>query len=82
MPVDQTNRRGETALILAVQTKNVAMVRLLMRRGANPDKADHATGMSARDYAKRDDRTGQLVTILEAKADRPGRDLGPSIGPN
>ena len=45
-PVDQTNRRGETALILAVQTKNVAMVRLLMRRGANPDKADHATGMS------------------------------------
>ena len=81
-PVDQTNRRGETALILAVQTKNVAMVRLLMRRGANPDKADHATGMSARDYAKRDDRTGQLVTILEAKADGPGRDLGPSIGPN
>ena len=81
-PVDQTNRRGETALILAVQTKNVAMVRLLMRRGANPNKADHATGMSARDYAKRDDRTGQLVTILEAKADGPGRDLGPSIGPN
>ena len=81
-PVDQTNRRGETALILAVQTKNVAMVRLLMRRGANPDKADHATGMSARDYAKRDDRTGQLVTILEAKVGGPGRDLGPSIGPN
>lgn len=81
-PIDQTNRRGETALILAVQTKNAAMVRLLVRRGANPDKADHATGMSARDYAKRDDRTGQLVTILDAKADGPRRDLGPSIGPN
>ena len=81
-PVDQTNRRGETALILAVQTKNTAMVRLLVRRGANPDKADHVTGMSARDYAKRDDRTGQLITILDAKPDGPGRDLGPSFGPN
>ncbi|WP_428631488.1 ankyrin repeat domain-containing protein [Sphingopyxis sp.] len=81
-PVDQTNRRGETALILAVQTKNVAMVRLLVRRGANPDKADHATGMSARGYAKRDDRTGQIVAILEAKTDGPARDLGPSFGPN
>lgn len=81
-PVDQTNRRGETALILAVQTKNVAMVRLLVRRGANPDKADHSTGMTARDYAKRDDRTGQIVTLLDAKADGTTRDLGPSFGPN
>lgn len=81
-PVDQTNRRGETALILAVQSKNVAMVRLLVRNRANPDKADHATGMSARDYAKRDDRTGQMVAILDAKPDGPGRDLGPSFGPN
>lgn len=81
-PVDQTNRRGETALILAVQSKNVAMVRLLVRRRANPDKADHATGMSARDYAKRDDRTGQIIAILDAKPDGPVRDLGPKIGPN
>lgn len=81
-PVDQTNRRGETALILAVQTKNVAMVRLLVRRGANPDRADHIAGMSARDYAKRDDRTGQIVALLNAKPDAPGRDLGPSFGPN
>ena len=41
-PIDQTNRRGETALILAVQNKNVATVRLLVRRGANPDKAEQA----------------------------------------
>ena len=81
-PVDQANRRGETALILAVQSKNVAMVRLLVRSGANPDKADHVAGMSARDYAKRDDRTGQIVTILDAKADAPTREFGPSIGPN
>lgn len=81
-PVDQANRRGETPLILAVQTKNVAMVRLLMRRGANPDRADHVAGMSARDYAKRDDRTGQIVALLDAKSDAPQRELGPRIGPD
>lgn len=81
-PVDQANRRGETALILAVQSKNVAMVRLLVKHGANPDKADHVAGMSARAYAKRDDRTGQIVALLDAKPDGPLRDLGPKIGPN
>lgn len=82
-PVDQANRRGETALILAVQSKNTALVRLLVRRGANPDKADHVAGMSARDYAKRDDRTGQLLALLDAKADAaPTRDFGPTFGPN
>lgn len=81
-PVDQTNRRGETALILAVQSKNVAMVRLLVKRGANPDRADHVAGMSARAYAKRDDRTGQIVALLDAKPDGPVRDLGPTFGPN
>src|SRR3546814_15421425 len=66
-PVDQTNRRGETALILAVQAKNVAMVRLLVKRGANPDKTDHIAGMSARDYAKRNDRSGRILALLEAQ---------------
>jgi ankyrin repeat protein len=80
-PVDQTNRRGETALILAVQAKNTAMVRLLVRNGANPDKADHITGMSARDYAKRDDRSGQLLALLDAKSDAPLRDNGAVFGP-
>jgi len=80
-PVDQTNRRGETALILAVQAKNSAMVRLLVRSGANPDKADHVAGMSARDYAKRDDRSGQLLAMLDAKADGPIRDSSAVFGP-
>jgi uncharacterized protein len=79
-PVDQTNRRGETALILAVQAKNPAMIRLLVRNGANPDKADHIAGMSARDYAKRDDRTGTLLAMLDAKADAV-RDPGAVFGP-
>lgn len=80
-PVDQANRRGETALVLAVQAKNAAMVRLLVGRGANPDKTDHIAGMSARDYAKRDDRTGQMLALLDAKP-VANRDLGPVFGPN
>jgi len=80
-PVDQSNRRGETPLILAVQAKNAAMVRLLIRNGANPDKADHVAGMSARDYAKRDDRTGQMLALLDAKSDVPVRDTGAVFGP-
>src|SRR3546814_3088072 len=31
-PIDQANRRGETALILAVQARTSAMVRLLVKR--------------------------------------------------
>lgn len=79
-PVDQTNRRGETALILAVQNKNAAVIRLLVRNGANPDKADHIAGMSARDYAKRDDRTGAILAMLDVKPDAI-RDSGAVFGP-
>src|SRR3546814_9198648 len=62
-PIDQTNRRGETALILAVQARSIAMVRLLVKRGANPDTADHIAGLSARDYAQRNARPGQLAAL-------------------
>lgn len=79
-PVDQANRRGETALILAVQNKNIPVIRLLVRNGANPDKADHIAGMSARDYAKRDDRTGTIVALLDAKSDVV-RDSSAVFGP-
>lgn len=80
-PVDQSNRRGETPLILAVQSRNTAMVQLLMRRGANPDKADHAAGMSARDYARRDDRSGAMIAALETKSVAPLPNEGPVFGP-
>ena len=66
---------------MAMQARNSAMVRLLVRNGANPDKADHIAGMSARDYAKRDDRSGQLLALLDAKPDAPLRDIGPVFGP-
>lgn len=79
--VDQANSRGETALILAVQRRDAALVRMYIKRGANPDKADHIAGLSARDYAKRDDRTGTLLALLDAK-DETTKPLGPVFGPN
>ena len=64
--VDLANRMGETALIIAVQQREIDAVKLLLAKGANPDKADSAAGYSARDYAKRDSRTPQLLAAIEA----------------
>lgn len=64
--VDANNRRGETALTIAVQQRQPRMVELLLRAGANPDKPDHVTGYTARDYAKRDTRNPQLLKLIES----------------
>ena len=64
--VDLANRMGETPLIVAVQQREVDAVKLLLVNGANPDKADSAAGYSARDYAKRDTRTPQLLAAIES----------------
>ncbi|MEY3905864.1 MAG: hypothetical protein RIR59_687 [Pseudomonadota bacterium] len=70
--VDGINGQGETALILAVQKRDVALVRLLVAAGANPAKTDRATGQSALDYATRDPRAGVILKLLqEAKPAKP-----------
>ena len=69
--VDETNRAGETALIIAVQRRQVPIVRSLLNAGANPDKTDNVAGYSARDYAKRDNRTPQLLKLIEEKKPKP-----------
>lgn len=69
--VDEGNRKGETPLIIAVQRRQLPIVRILLNNGANPDKADSAAGYSARDYAKRDSRTPELLRAIEAK--KPAR---------
>jgi ankyrin repeat protein len=63
--VDGVNRRGETALAVAVQQRQPRLVELLLRAGANPDKGDHVTGYTPRDYAKRDTRNPQLLKLIE-----------------
>jgi ankyrin repeat protein len=65
--IDETNRSGETALIIAVQRRQVPIVRALLNAGANPDKTDSVAGYSARDYAKRDNRTPEMLKLIEAK---------------
>jgi hypothetical protein len=65
--VDLANRAGETPLIIAVQTRQPAMIRALLAKGADPDKTDNAQGFSARDYARRDNRGGELLRLIEAK---------------
>ena len=69
--VDLDNRMGETPLIVAVQSRHTPIVRELLERGANPDKTDSAAGYSARDYAKRDNRGGEILRLIEAKKPKP-----------
>ena len=69
--VDAENKMGETALIIAVQRRQIPIVRALVAAGANPDKADSAQGYSARDYARLDNRTPEILRIIEAKKPKP-----------
>ena len=82
--VNQANTRGETALHIAVQRRDIARVRLLIASGADPDVTDSVTGMSARDYAARDNRAAAILAALD---DRPAATATaaparPVAGPN
>lgn len=65
--VNLANGRGETPIILAAQRRDIAMVRLLLSRGADPKRTDNVAGMSALDYAKQDPRAGAVLKLLEAR---------------
>jgi ankyrin repeat protein len=69
--IDAANRMGETPLIIAVQQRQVPIIKLLLAAGANPDKTDSAQGYSARDYAKRDNRGGEILRLIEAMKPKP-----------
>ena len=77
--VDLANRRGETALIVAVQQRQPRIVELLLRAGADPDKADHAAGYTARDYAKRDTRSRELIKMIETIKSGKAKVTGPGL---
>ena len=71
--VDGANRMGETPLIIAVQQRELPIVRKLLEAGANPDKADAAAGYSARDYAKRDTRSREILKMIEDRKPSPAK---------
>ncbi len=78
--VDLANSRGETPLMLAVQKRDIALVRLLLAKGADPKRTDSVSGYSALDYAKRDGRAAAIVKLLEAPAAKPARPVaGPKL---
>lgn len=77
--VDLSNRRGETALIVAVQQRQPRIVEMLLKAGANPDKADHSAGYTARDYAKRDTRSRDLIKLIETVKSTKSKATGPSL---
>ena len=77
--IDKTNRLGETALIGAVQGRQPAIVRVLLEAGADPDKQDFAAGFSARDYAKRDTRSRELLQLIENVKSKKADSTGPTI---
>lgn len=82
--VDLPNSRGETPLILAVQARQVpvgqrlAMVSLLTRLGADPNRQDSVAGYSALDYARQDGRIPEIVRALEAVPRRRAETVGPN----
>ena len=77
--VDAPNRRGETALIIAVQQRQPRVVERLLLAGANPDKGDHAAGLTARDYAKRDTRNTNLLKLIETVKSTKKQVAGPTL---
>jgi ankyrin repeat protein len=76
--VDLPNSRGETPLIKAVHNRDAASVQLLLNAGADPDRTDNLAGMSAREYAARDTRSGTVGKLL---AEAPKKTESKSVGP-
>lgn len=58
------NSAGETPLIRAVQRRDLSEIRELLSIGADPDQADIIAGMSARAYAKQDNRNPAVTKEL------------------
>ena len=79
---DEADDSGETPLIGAVHRGDIAIVRLLLRAGADPDRKDNS-GRSARDYALLEGPTSPLVAVIasEARKKAPGTSGGATYGP-
>lgn len=76
--VNMPDGRGFTALIRAVQNRNLPMVNTLLKAGADPDRTENGSGYSARDYARQDNRSPELLKAIE---DAPKVKKAPVSGP-
>lgn len=75
------NDAGETPLIAAVHRRDVELVKLLLRAGADPDRDDNS-GRSARDYAEADNQSGAIIQAIKTET-KPGAGQAnkPTYGP-
>ena len=82
--VDEPNSEGETPLITAVHRRDTGLMRVLLKAGANPDRADNS-GRSARDYALLNGPSNPLISEITnnakpaAQRSRPQRSYGPTL---
>ena len=76
--IDIANSSGETPLIRAVQNRDIATVRTLLAAGANPNKADTSSGLTARQYAERDMRSAAIVKAIDEAKPKPKARVGPN----
>lgn len=74
--VDEPTSTGETPLIAAVHNRNLTLMRILLRAGANPDRADNS-GRSARDYAELSGANSAIMLEIQNNA-RSGTGQGNS----
>lgn len=78
--VNLANASGETPLIRAVQKRDLALTRALLAAKANPDQTDNIAGMSARDYARVDDRSPAIAKLIDATPKTAARGVaGPKL---
>jgi hypothetical protein len=76
--VNAQNRLGETAILKAVQARDLALTKALLDAGANPDLADNS-GTSARIAADNDPRGAAIAKLLK---DVPVKAMGKAQGPS
>lgn len=77
--VNAQNRLGETAVLKAVQARDLTLVKSLIEGGANPDIADNS-GISARAAADNDPRAAAIAKYLkDVPVKATGKMQGPSL---
>lgn len=76
--VDLANSSGETPLMRAVQNRDITTVRTLLAAGANPNKTDTSSGLTARQYAERDLRSAAIVKAMDDLKPRTKAKVGPN----
>lgn len=81
--VDVANSAGETPLMFAVHARDLGLLRVLLRAGADPDRNDNS-GRSARDYAALGGANNVILNEINrladpAKKEKPAQVYGPAF---